>query len=255
MSTSIRRIARPAGFLAALAVPLLAQGADANDAGMRRIAPHVAVDRNPDIVEVFLTAKEKMVQIGQGKPTKMWTYNGVVPGPTIEGKVGDTVIVHFTNELPEETTIHWHGLEVPANMDGSNISQNAVEPGGYFRYEFKLLRAATYWYHPHIRTNEQIEQGLHAALVVRDPDEDSSLGLPESEHVLVLEDVLLDAEGNVAEPLPRDPLAKATMQLNGRQGNTLLVNDLVCRVLETLCSARRGCSSSPGNHRLCQRSS
>jgi hypothetical protein len=73
MSTSIRRITRPAGFLAALAVPFLAQGADANDVGMRRIAPHVAVDRNPDIVEVFLTAKEKMVQIGQGKPTKIWT--------------------------------------------------------------------------------------------------------------------------------------------------------------------------------------
>jgi FtsP/CotA-like multicopper oxidase with cupredoxin domain len=105
------------------------------------------------VVEVYLTARQKTVQFGGGQPTRMRTYNGKIPGPTIEGKVGDTVIVHFANELPEETTIHWHGLEVPANMDGSNISQNAVPPGGTFRYEFKLLGAATYWHHPHQRAD------------------------------------------------------------------------------------------------------
>jgi FtsP/CotA-like multicopper oxidase with cupredoxin domain len=218
-----------ARWTAALAVVIMAQAAAASDAGLQHVAAHVAVDQNddPDVVEVYLTAREKMVQLGGGRPTAMRTYNGKVPGPTIEGKVGDTVIVHFTNELPEETTIHWHGLEVPSNMDGSNISQNAVPPGGTFRYEFKLLRAATYWYHPHIRTNEQIEQGLHGALVVRERDEEATAGLPEREHLLVLDDLLLDDEGNIAEPLPSAPLAKATMLLNGREGNTLLVNGLV----------------------------
>lgn len=212
----------------AAATPELANAAGSLYSGLGRIAPRVARDLNPDpdVVEIRLTARERWVRIGQGKPVKMWTYNGTVPGPTIEGKVGDIVIVHFSNQLPEETTIHWHGLEVPANMDGSNISQGAVPPGGSFRYEFKLLRAATYWYHPHIRTNEQIEHGLHGALVVHDPLEVASLRLPGREHLLVLDDVLLDETGAVAEPFPDDPLANARTRLNGREGNILLVNGL-----------------------------
>ena len=224
-----RSVGRMAAWLMPLIGLLAATDAMATDGGLRRIAPHVAQDLNPDpdVVEIRLTARERMVQIGNGPPTRMWAYNGTVPGPTIEGKVGDTVIVHFENKLPEETTVHWHGLEVPANMDGSNISQGAVPPGGSFRYEFKLLRAATYWYHPHIRTNEQIELGLHGALVVHDPGDVEALGLPAREHVLVLDDMLLDETGAVAEPFPEDPLARARTRLNGREGNTLLVNGRV----------------------------
>jgi FtsP/CotA-like multicopper oxidase with cupredoxin domain len=74
-------------------------------------------------------------------------------------------------------------------MDGSNISQAAVEPnGGQFRYEFKLLTPALYWYHPHIQTNEQIEKGLYGPLLVHGGAE-TALGLPEDEYVLVLDDV------------------------------------------------------------------
>lgn len=192
----------------------------------RTINPREARDRNPDpnIVEVTIRAKQKRVSYGAGNRTKVWTYNGGIPGPTIRGNVGDTLIVHFYNRLPEDTTIHWHGLDVPANQDGSNISQNAVPPGGYFRYEFKLLRAATYWYHPHVRTNIQVEKGLYGALVVHDPDEDASLGLPSREHLLVLDDILLNDNNQIAEEFPTDPLANALTQLNGREGNKLLVN-------------------------------
>jgi FtsP/CotA-like multicopper oxidase with cupredoxin domain len=56
-------------------------------------------------------------------------------------------------------------------MDGSNISQKAMPPGGYFRYEFNLLEASTFWYHPHIQTNEQVEKGFYGALIVHDPNE------------------------------------------------------------------------------------
>lgn len=195
--------------------------------------PPVARDVNPDpdIVEVYLEARVAYVQFSPGRPSPVWTYNGGIPGPTIEAEVGDRLIVHFTNHLPEDTTIHWHGVEVPANMDGSNISQLAVPPGGTFRYEFDLLTPATYWYHPHIRSHEQVEKGLYGALIVRDPDQDAALGLPGDDIVAVLDDVLLDDNREIAEPFPSDPLANAKTQLDGREGNTLLVNGRVDRKL------------------------
>jgi FtsP/CotA-like multicopper oxidase with cupredoxin domain len=193
----------------------------------QRLAPPVVPDINPadDIVEVVLRAREAMVNFGSAE-TEVWTYNGMLPGPTIETDIGDTLIVHFYNELPEPTTIHWHGVELPASMDGTPLTQDPVPPGGYFRYEFKLNRAATYWYHPHVRSNVQVEKGLYGALVVRDRKEDKSFNLPVPgrEHVLVLDDILLDSDGQVAEPFPTDPLENAEMQVNGRMGNVLLVN-------------------------------
>ncbi len=197
-------------------------------APFKPVAPATAIDLNPDpdIVEVKLVAQEQYVNFGTGNDTKVWTYNGGLPGPTIRGKLGDTLIVHFYNQLPEETTVHWHGMEVPPNMDGSHIAQLAVPPGGYFRYEFKLLDASLFWYHPHIRTNVQVEKGLYGALLVEDPDENRDLGLPETEHILVLDDILLDPDGRVAQPFPADPLENAATQLNGREGNVLLVNGM-----------------------------
>ncbi|VAW84457.1 Multicopper oxidase, partial [hydrothermal vent metagenome] len=84
----------------------------------------IAQDINPDprIVEINLQAKESTIEIAQGVFSRVYTYNGVVPGPVIKTNIGDTLIVHFTNNLPEPTTIHWHGLRVPADMDGSTLS-------------------------------------------------------------------------------------------------------------------------------------
>ena len=192
------------------------------------IQPALAVDTNPsaDVVEVFLTAREAMVDYGTGNQTLAWTYNGVVPGPTIEAEVGNTLIVNFCNNLPDETTIHWHGIETPANMDGSNISQLSVPPGGTFRYELPLLVAGTFWYHPHIRTDSQLERGLHALLIVRDPVEDTALGLPTREHLFVLDDTLLDASGQVVPPRTSggDRATVALEILNGREGSIPLLN-------------------------------
>ncbi len=191
----------------------------------------VAEDLNPDpdIVEIEITAAEADLPLRSGTATRGYAFNGISPGPSIEGKVGDTVIVHYRNDLPEGSTIHWHGVEVPANMDGSNIAQGEVPTGGTFRYEFKLLRAGTFWYHPHFATAQQVEKGLYGAIVVRDPSEES-LGLPQREVTMLIDDVRLDEQNQIAPFVPADPLdsadplERAVEILNGREGNVLLVN-------------------------------
>jgi len=190
------------------------------------VRPAIAEDVNPDptVVEIFLTARQAVWDFNTGNDTEVFTYNGVLPGPMIEANVGDTLIVHLCNDLPVDTTIHWHGLETPANMDGSNIAQGAVPPGGTFRYKFPLLVAGTFWYHPHIQTHVQVEKGLYGALIVRDPQQDSDLGLPEDEHVLMLDDVWLDENGQVVEPFLGTREEVAIEQLNGREGNVFLLN-------------------------------
>ncbi len=227
--------------LLSLALALFGSGvyAHAKSGAHKKFEPRVLKDINPDskIVEVVLVAKESKVRFKKGgKKTRVYTYNGSIPGPTIEANLGDRLIVHFYNKLPEPTTVHWHGVELPANMDGSNLAQNPVEPGGYFKYEFDLNVAALFWFHPHIRTNEQVEKGLYGSLIVHDRDEDKALGLPSNNHILVLDDILLDARGQVAEPFPDDPLDKALSIINGRLGNTQLVNGKVKRKLHV----RRG---------------
>ncbi len=209
-----------------LCVLFIASASQAQAYNKKSISPRTAHDINPDphIVEVVITAHERAVRYGTGNRTNVYSYNGGVPGPTIEGNVGDTLIVHFYNKLPEETTIHWHGLELPANMDGSNISQNPVASGAYFRYEFKLNKASLFWYHPHIRTSEQVEKGLYGALLVHDPVENAALGLPRREHTLILDDVLVNADGQITETEITDPLENAEGLINGREGNILLVN-------------------------------
>src|SRR5436305_988140 len=82
-------------------------------------------------------------------------------GPVIEARVGDVVEVRLTNRLPEPTTIHWHGLRVPAAMDGTDMVQRPVLPGQTFTYRFRVPDAGTFWYHPHNNETVQLEKGLY----------------------------------------------------------------------------------------------
>lgn len=92
-----------------------------------------------------------------GKVFDVWGYNGSMPGPTIEVMQGDRVRIVFHNNLPEPTTVHWHGLEVPIAMDGvPAISQPLVEPGGMFTYEFTLHQHGTFFYHSHMPMQEMM---------------------------------------------------------------------------------------------------
>jgi manganese oxidase len=92
-----------------------------------------------------------------GKIVDVWGYNGQMPGPTIEVNEGDRVRVVFQNKLPEDTTVHWHGLEVPIEMDGIPfISQPPVKPGETFIYEFTLHQNGTFFYHSHGAMQEML---------------------------------------------------------------------------------------------------
>ena len=100
-----------------------------------------------EVVECELMPKTHM---GPARKMNAWGYNGSVPGPMIEVNEGDRVRVVFTNKLPEPTTVHWHGLEIPIEMDGTPyISQPMVEPGGVFIYEFTVNQNGTFFYHSH----------------------------------------------------------------------------------------------------------
>ncbi len=90
-----------------------------------------------------------------GQKMIVWGYNGSTPGPTIEVTQGDRVRIVVHNELPEETTVHWHGFELPVQYDGSHtLTQNPIKPGGTFAYEFDVHEAGTFWYHSHVAMQE-----------------------------------------------------------------------------------------------------
>jgi FtsP/CotA-like multicopper oxidase with cupredoxin domain len=100
-----------------------------------------------EVVECELTPGTHM---GPARKMNAWGYNGSVPGPMIEVNEGDRVRIVFSNKLPEPTTVHWHGLEIPIEMDGTPyISQPMVEPGGVFIYEFTVNQNGTFFYHSH----------------------------------------------------------------------------------------------------------
>ena len=110
----------------------------------------------------------------------LYAYNGQVPGPEIRATVGDRLVVTLENATDEPTTIHWHGLHVPYEMDGVTWQTDPIAPGETFVYTFDLLQAGTFWYHPHFDTAHQVDGGLFGALVVSEaepPEVDEDLVL------------------------------------------------------------------------------
>jgi FtsP/CotA-like multicopper oxidase with cupredoxin domain len=179
-----------------------------------------AIDRNadPHIVEIDLEATLAELEFAPGERVTAWTYNGGVPGPLIRISVGDRLIVHFTNKLPAPTTVHWHGLRVPIQMDGvPEHSQPEVPPGGTFTYDFIVPDAGLFWYHPHVMSAAQVGYGLYGPLLVQDPGDGLS-GMDEL--VLVLSD-LGTVDGGKMEPADS---GGNTGMVFGREGQHILVN-------------------------------
>lgn len=179
------------------------------------------LDPAPNVVEFTLEARIANVEIAPGMTAALWTYNGTLPGPYIRAKVGDRLVVHFRNSLPEATTIHWHGVRVPNDMDGApGMTQEPIAPGAEFRYEFVLRDAGTFWYHPHQSSSDQVGRGLYGPIVVEDPSDAKAFG---DDLVLMLSDLGLDDDGRL---LAKDN-GGAFGDLFGREGNVLLVNGKV----------------------------
>jgi len=195
--------------------------------GERIVARHPVLENlssESGIVEVELTASKERLSLVPGFETDVYAYNGRIPGPMLEASEGDSVIVHFKNDLPEETTVHWHGMHLPFVMDGSPF--HPVGPGETFTYSFRIHpgTAGTYWYHPHPhhRTAWQVGKGLYGGIIIRDPEDP----LPDTltEYLLILSDNRFDKKGEVefAEPGSRQ---ERIDDMNGREGDVLFVND------------------------------
>lgn len=179
--------------------------------------------RLPGTVEVTLTASATRLRLRGGTMTEVLAYNGQSPGPTLELTEGDRVIVHFRNDLAEPTTVHWHGIHLPASEDGSPF--DPVPAGGRRDFTFTIPKgsAGTYWYHPHLhhRTGQQLAKGLYGAIVVRAPDDP----LPRTiqERLLILADQRLRPDGSVDLPDPKSMEGRVDKE-NGREGNLLFVS-------------------------------
>jgi CopA family copper-resistance protein len=138
-----------------------------------------------------LTGTEFDLRIGElrtsitGAPRTAMAINGTIPGPTLRWREGDTVTLRVANALDEDTSIHWHGIVLPANMDGvPGLSFNGIHPGEAYLYRFEVRQSGTYWYHSHSGFQEQ--RGVYGPLVIeaREPEPFRY----DREHVLLLSD-------------------------------------------------------------------
>ncbi len=171
-------------------------------------------DEGRTVVRVELEAREFDWEFVPGTRTRAWGFGGQVPGPTIEAQVGDVLEIRLTNHLPEPTVVHWHGLRIPAVMDGTERVQRPVDPGESYIYRFRVPDAGTFWYHSHFNETVQLERGLYGALIVRAPDEP----VFDAERTFVLDDVELEKDGQIRPP------GGWIESHDGREGTTRLVN-------------------------------
>lgn len=215
--TFLRQIGAGALTLAAGGVPLLARAG-----------------QEPDL-DLELTAHRDTVNILEGQPTRTWRFSGRVLqgpadaltdmpgsylGPIIRVRKGQRVRIRFRNDIPEPSIVHWHGLHVPADMDGH--PRLAVDSGREYLYEFTVRnRAGTYWYHPHPhgRTGHQVYGGMAGLLIVSDDAEDG-LGLPSGAYdvPLVIQDRTFDQQNQLVY------LRVGHERMTGFLGERIMVN-------------------------------
>lgn len=179
--------------------------------------------RLEDGVKIFeLTAKPVQWEILDGVTVTAFTYNGTVPGPMIRVTEGDQVRVIVKNDLPDPTTIHWHGVEVPNAMDGvPGVTQDPIQPGETFTYEFIAKPAGTFMYHSHYEGDVQVGAGLYAPFII-DPQE------PETNPPAV-DEVLMISEWRMT-----DGQTFAAMPMGGMEPNYFTINGKSFPATETI---------------------
>jgi bilirubin oxidase len=165
-----------------------------------------------------LAAGLAVARFAEGIDTPILGYNGMSPGPLIEVNEGDRVEIEFSNNIPgEESTIHWHGMPVPADQDGNPM--DPVASGAKRTYAFDLPEesAASYWYHPHPhgKTAEQVYRGLAGVFIVKSKAD--PIPSEYGDTVLMFTDLRLAADGTI-------PVSTMADLMNGRVGDHVLVN-------------------------------
>lgn len=218
--------AMPNGPMMAAQAPLAAADALSTGAPLPALRKLANQSAEPGRFQATLVARPVTRPVLPGQPdTQFWQYDAdtgtadlgaPVIGPLIDVREGDTLEIRFVNQLPQPSTIHWHGLPVPPGQDGN--PSDPVAPGGERTYRFTLPKgsAGTYWYHPHphMLTAEQVFRGLAGPIVVRAAD-DPLAAWPERH--LFVGDLKLAADGTIAQNGMMD-------WMNGREGQFVLVN-------------------------------
>lgn len=175
------------------------------------------------VVETSITAGYKWVRLGASLG-HMYTYNGVLPGPVIEARAGDTVRLAFANHLPEATNLHFHGLHISPSGNADNVFLE-IPPGEEFHYEFAIPGnhpAGMFWYHPHLHgaVARQLFRGLAGVILVRGELDKIPEVAAAAEYLMVLQDFGLNRAGEVAEPSMME-------RMNGREGPLITVTGVV----------------------------
>ncbi len=174
-----------------------------------------------------LTAHEFDWELSEGKMIKAWGFNNQIPAPVIKAKRGDELFIKVKNNLTEPTIIHWHGIRLPAMMDGTGEMQKPIQPGEEFEYRFMVPDAGTFWFHSHHNETVQLERGMYGALIV----EDDSDPITDGERVFMIDDMKLDKsnefrKGGFIERWKErhDGREGATVLINGKENLTININ-------------------------------
>ncbi|MER6254113.1 multicopper oxidase family protein [Streptomyces sp. NPDC001584] len=162
------------------------------------------------LTEVKVTATATPLDLGAGITVRSWAYGDRLPGQEVRATAGGTLALTLANNLPEATSLHWHGLALRNDMDGvPGLTQRDIAPGGSFPYKFAVPNPGTYWFHPH--TGVQQDRGLYGPLVIEDPKEPLSY---DKEWVVVLDDWIDGVDGATPDAV----LAELRKGMNGNGG-------------------------------------
>lgn len=168
---------------------------------------------------------------GQGPITDVWAYNKTIPGPEIRVKQNELLSTVFKNNLPQPSTVHWHGVRLPNAMDGvPGLTQDPVLPNQSYTYAFRPPDAGTYWYHPHVKSSEQVGRGLYGALIVEELDPPKV----DRDITWVLDDWRLDETGAVQDNFSN----MHDMSHGGRLGNVATLNGYDSKTFEVRAGER-----------------
>lgn len=172
-----------------------APGGYVDPAGPEVRAAEAARKATGPLTEVRLTATATPLDLGGGRSVRTWAYGDRLPGQEVRVTAGGTLDLTLANNLPEATSLHWHGLALRNDMDGvPGLTQRDIAPGGSFTYRFAVPHPGTYWFHPH--SGVQQDRGLYAPLIVEDPKEPLSY---DKEWVVVLDDWLDGVDGSTPD--------------------------------------------------------